>query len=59
MEHINKILQKKKVVNKHFKCKYCKEDSAYTYFDYEQKVNKWSCPTCGSGGWLRDLNAKV
>ena len=59
MEKINLILQKRKVVNNHFVCKYCGEDSAYTYFDYETKINRWACPTCGSSGLLRELNAKT
>jgi predicted RNA-binding Zn-ribbon protein involved in translation (DUF1610 family) len=56
-ESINKILQTRKVVSKHFSCPKCKEDNAYTFFDFDQKVHKWSCPTCGSGGWLRELNS--
>ena len=56
---ISKILQKKKVVSKHFVCPNCKDDNAFTFFDFDQKIHKWACPACQSGGYLRELNSKV
>lgn len=56
MEHINEILRKQKVVAKNFICPQCKEDGAYTYFDFESKIHRWKCPTCGKEDFLMNLN---
>jgi len=56
MEKINYILQRKKIIHRNqILCPRCKEDNAYTYFDFEQKINKWRCTTCGKEDFLMNL----
>lgn len=55
LEHISETLKKIKVISKHFVCPVCKEDQAYTYFDYDLKLHCWRCTFCESKGNLRDL----
>jgi len=58
MEHISKILKNKKVIDKHFVCPRtdCKEDNAYTFFDWESRKTKFRCPTCGLEDYLHNLS---